>query len=446
MEPVAPKGQSLRDPFGQESLYVEKLDRLAQTIAFCEADMVEDASPKNRAVCGAMVCDDVVSCVTFGYAKGDDIGDVWVATESALSAAERALALRVGVEGLSPFQPFSFSVARQAMPTYAVFAITACMAPTHASLQRFFSLVMAGDEPEELFDRLARVFEPDRPLASAYPKFRHMSDWTKPVRAALALPAEHRAAGLAAHMKGWQALMRPFGLKSKPKAFYDLFPYFAFDVALAVCAFDIDDSSFRDHPHYPHDLVDHYRTHVRMTRDADRSFGVDPGIQMLQPVQAPRADLAKSKRKGLSRWIELVTTGDVDAVDAVLNKIGKPRKLDDVWGLMCALSEDLEHAIHADIKDDTTVAAQAQTLARKHALGEFVAPEDPPEGPARVTQTLLAFDTWLSARGYRLVGLDNGDDAVHAVMVQAPYLQALLDMSASLRIRANPADQAYAEG
>ncbi|KAG0929670.1 hypothetical protein G6F31_017268 [Rhizopus arrhizus] len=35
--------------------------------------------------------------------------------------------------------------------------------------------------------------------------------------------------------------------------------YWAFEAALVVMLFDIDDSSFRDHEYYPADLVAHYR-------------------------------------------------------------------------------------------------------------------------------------------------------------------------------------------
>ena len=69
-------------------------------------------------------------------------------------------------------------------------------------------------------------------------------------------------------MSNWPALMRLFGLEIKPKAFHDLFPYFDFEIALAVCANDIDDSGFRDHPCCPRELVDHHRTHARTTGDA----------------------------------------------------------------------------------------------------------------------------------------------------------------------------------
>lgn len=445
MESLELNNRALRDPFGQESLYTEKLDRLAETIATCLADMADDESSRNRAVCSSIAAKDSVWKVVFGYAAGHDLLDVWVAAEGAFTAVERAFSFRTGLDGLSIFQPFSFSVVQTAMPTYALFAIAVCLAPQQSSLKRFLGLVQTSDEPEKLFDHLARVFDPERPLASAYPKKRYIPDWTQGVRTALSQPAEARATALAACMKNWPAAMRPFGLKTKPQAFYDLFPYFAFEIALSVCAYDIDDRGFRDHPFYPREFVDHYRTHIRTTRDAARPVGVDPVMPLMNAVRAPLADLNKSKRKGIARWLELASSGDGEAVEVVLAKVGRPRKFSDIWGLICALSEDAGHAIHADIKDDAAVAAQTIALAGLKTLGAFVPPEEPPAGPARVTQTLLEFDTWLRARGHRLVGLDNADDAVHAVVVRERHLAELLELSASLGMRATLADQAYAE-
>ena len=431
--------KSLRDPFGDALLYAEKLDRLAQSPALSEIELTEATNPKRRAAEYMLVAEDLISRAVYEYARGESLGDVLLATERALDAAERAFSLSAGVAGLGDFMPFDFSMTHTVLPTYGMFAFTVCLAPSQTTLRQFFNLVTPGDEPEELFDRLARVFVPGRPMAAHYPKRQSLPDWTKPVRAALAQPTEARSAALGICMKNWPASMRPFGLKTKPKAFYDLFPYFAFEIALAVCAYDIDDSGFRDHPFYPRELVDHYRTHIRATRDAARPIGIDPGMPEIVIVRAPRADLAKSKRKGLARWVELVTSGDGDAVQAVIEKVGKPRKVADVWELMCALTEDVEYAVQADVKDDDSVAAQAEALAASLALGEFVPPEEPPAGAARVEQVLHEFAAWLGERGQCLVSIENDDDAVHSVVVAQAHLPELLELSARLGIRASMA-------
>ena len=446
MDPIENSCTEPRDPFGSGQLYSEKLFSVEEFLSHCKAELQASTDPKSTCIEAQVLSNEAARNVSIYYAAGCDVATVLEQVCDVFAAGEQALELREGVEGLHPYRhPFAVNGFGEAMRAFAAFAFAFCLAPDKTPTRRFFDLLNTERGPEQLFDLLARVFDPNRPIAKQYPKIPSVQGWTQPVLAALSQPPDKRAAALAAHMKNWQALMRPFGLKTKPKEYHDLFPYFAFDVALAVCAFDIDDSSFRDHPHYPRDLVEHYRTHLRHTRDADRPIGIDPGLPAMEIKKPPKADLAKSKRKGIARWIELVTDGDVDAIEAVLEKTGKPRKVQDAWDLMCALSEEVNHAVHADIKDDATAAAQAEMLARDREIGEFVPPESPPEGPARITKTLLAFDAWLSERGHRLVGVDNDDDAFHAVVVRATHLDELLALSASLGIRAETADAAFGE-
>ena len=294
-----------------------------------------------------------------------------------------------------------------------------------------------------LADLLLKSFIPDYALAKKYKSDKYAAVWMDPVLRALAVPPEQRAQALAAHMRNWCRVMRPWGWKpdldTRPGQ-DNLFCDFAFEVALAVCAYDIDDSGFRNHPYYPRDLVEHYRAHVRHTRDAWRAEGVGPGVPVTAPPPPQKADLAKSKRKAAARWVELACDGNVDATDAVLEAIGKPRKFDGIDELMAALAGNGQ-AIHADIKDDETLAIQAGRVAEDRGLGAFDGPPGPPFGPARCTATLLAFAEWLQARGYRLVDLDNGDDAWHAVVVKAEYAAEFLELGGQLRLAARePAD------
>lgn len=309
---------------------------------------------------------------------------------------------------------------------------------------RFLKLLSPrAQDRSYLMDILIKSFVPGYKLAKKYRTEKYASVWSDPLLRVLALPAQSRADALAAHMKNWCRIMRPWGWKpdldtapGKDRLFCD----FAFEVALAVCAYDIDDSAFSDHPYYPRDLVEYYRAHVRHARDAWRAEGAGAGVPVAAPPPPQKADLAKSRRKAAARWVELVCDGQVDAIEAVLEAIGKPRKFEDVDGLMAALS-DVNQAIHADIKDDETLAIQAARLAEDRGLEAFDGPPGPPFGPARCTAILLAFATWLETRGYRLADLDNEDDAWHAVVVKAEYLAEFLELGGQLRLNARaPAD------
>ena len=144
-------------------------------------------------------------------------------------------------------------------------------------LETFKKLVPpSGDGRAYLFDVLIKSFIPDYPLLKKYKPNKFATPWSEPVLRALAGPPEQRAEALAAHMKNWCRLMRPWGWKPDLDTTVgkdNLFCDFAFEVALAVCAYDIDDGSFRDHPYYPRDLVDAYRANVRNARDAWRPVG-----------------------------------------------------------------------------------------------------------------------------------------------------------------------------
>ncbi|MEF7615654.1 PoNe immunity protein domain-containing protein [Aquincola sp. MAHUQ-54] len=299
-----------------------------------------------------------------------------------------------------------------------------------------------------LIDHFCLVLDPEyRPLTPIDSK-RPQHTRTFPVLAAIACPPAERAQALATHMNGRNKLMaRCVGWKPNVTETYDAYPYMAYDVALAVCLYDIDDSSFRDHDSYPRDLVDHYRAHWRHTRDADRPIAMDSGLPPMELAVSPKADLSKSKRKGIARWVELVCDGDDSAADAVLEQIGKPRKVEDLWELTCALSEQTPpQAIHADVRDDETLVAQAGELCIARAeLGGFEAPEGPPHGGIRCTAALRALDGWARARGYRLIDLDGQDDAWHAVLVREIYAAELLTLSQSLGLVARDSRQTYTD-
>lgn len=286
---------------------------------------------------------------------------------------------------------------------------------------------------------LLKAFDPTFVPAKKYKESNVVLAWTAPVLRALAQPPGNHAAALAAHMKNWCRLMRPFGWKSDldtTPGNDSLFADFAFEVALAVCAYDIDDSTLRAHPYYPFDLVDYYRANIRHTRDAWRAQHAGAGVPVTAPPLPTRADLAKSKRKGVARWVELVCDGDVDAIESVLEATGNPRKRKDIWPLLDALTES-DHAIHADLRDDATVELACSLLAEARELGQFDAPPAPPAGLARCEAIVEAFTGWMAARGYRLIDLQFGDDSWVLLSVRDAHYQEWADLGSALGLPAS---------
>lgn len=283
---------------------------------------------------------------------------------------------------------------------------------------------------------LLHAYDSFHPVTSGYQKDKYTAVWEHPVLRILAMPVEERPAAMSMHMQAWPRLVSPSGYREKltsPPSFHWRWCDLAYEVALAVCAYDIDDSTFRDHPYYPRDLTDYYRQHIRHSRDQWRPLYVGADLPINVPPPPKKADLAKSKRKGIARWVELVADGDIDATEAVLEATGKPRKIHDLETLLQNLAEN-SIALYADLKDDDTLEQQASDLSEARGLGVFDGPPGPPYGPARCEATLLAWSDWLAERGYLLVDIDDEDCDHHAVVVNTVFYLELQQLSEQLGI------------
>lgn len=439
MEPVSLQ-KKMRDPAGNAARYVHvmsnSLESERATKSAPAASLEEEVWIKSNHILTSK------NIVLHQYGAGDTIESIAaeIISRSTSMAANTEFARANGDDRFSDF----YAVDGTMRISVAFTALALLLVEQPEYLQVFPRLLSpAAEKRSYLMDLLIKAFIPDNPIAKKYKADKWVAPWADPVLRVLAGPEDARAAGLVACMKNWCRVMRAFGWKPNLDTAIGkdlLFCDFAFEVALAVCAYDIDDSAFNDHPYYPRDLVEYYRANVRHTRDAWRPKGVGAGVPVVAPPPPKKADLAKSKRKAAARWVELACDGNVDATETVLETIGKPRKFEEIDELMEALG-DVSQAIHADIKDDETTAAQAGRLAEDRGLGEFEGPPGPPFGPARCTAILLAFADWLGARGYRLVDLDNGDDAWHAVVVRAGLYDEFIELSGQLRIvTRDPAD------
>lgn len=319
-------------------------------------------------------------------------------------------------------------------------ALLLLLVPTEDALREWMHLWNRGDAGRLYeVDLLIEAFAPGSfGFLPKYTREYHPADrhWFA-FRSAIAQPdTASRSAALARYMSQWNRWMKPYGWQpervyckrgpdgtnAEPGTRHDsAFIHFAFETALAVCAWDLDDAAFRDHPYYPAELVDHYRAHLRHTRDAWRPVGVGPD-RAIEPLPAPKKrNLATSKAKGYSRWLELVCDGDIDAAAGIIDQTGRPRSLrklaDEVF---CALGE-ANQAVQADIKDDATLETQLVSLMDARALEGFEPPDPPPAGPDRCERLLREATAWLNARAWRLYPCDVGDDDWHAVLVRAEF-------------------------
>jgi hypothetical protein len=253
----------------------------------------------------------------------------------------------------------------------------------------------------------------------------------------IALPREAMAAALADYLQRWPALMLPLGLNPRdPGRFMD----FAFEAALVVCAWDLDDGAFRSSAFYPADLVDHYRTRVRSTRDAGLQTGAAgpaPGAGL--PSAKRRIDIAGAGLEGLPLWVAQVVRGDEAAIALAANAANCEGALASLLGGLAMAG----YAVQADIKDDVEVESQLAALLAEAGLAGFVPPAQPAAGPARCSKLLTAAERWVAERGQVLAEVDLGDDAWHAVLVPQDSVQPWLALGRALGMQLRTGDAAF---
>ena len=293
-----------------------------------------------------------------------------------------------------------------------------CFDTDGAELQRIDEWLDLGSSPV-LFDILLKAFAPNYAYAKKYELQRNDDRYEIPVIKAIVGKAGERQSTLASFMANWPKLMKPWGYREQFSEGKGKFTQLPINVGLAVCAYDIDDTPWREQLFYPHELVAYYRAHIRNTRDAWRACGIGAGPELpFIPQLAPKKVYDLKPTQAYARWVELTCAGDATTTAAARKALGKRKTMPELFSVTSVLSE-LRLATHADIKDDETLADQAEQLCLARGLPPFVAPLTPPEGPARCRALLSALSAWLDEHGQRLVVLADGGDAWQAVCISA---------------------------
>ncbi|WP_312517449.1 PoNe immunity protein domain-containing protein [Massilia sp.] len=221
---------------------------------------------------------------------------------------------------------------------------------------------------------------------------------------------------LAAYMKQWPKRTKSYGYREHIDEHRYAFAALPLHLALVVCAFDVDDSAFRHLPHYPRDLVDYYRAHVRHARDAWRTAFVDPTIGLPESARPKeKKHYALTRAEAYARWVELICGEDALLIERARKALGKRKTMPPLDTAMEALA-GVGLGINADLKDDETVFAHANSMC---ASWQLPAPSVPPmeqQGPARVTAILNALQALDLQRGNRLAVLESDSDNWNAVL------------------------------
>lgn len=215
--------------------------------------------------------------------------------------------------------------------------------------------------------------------------------------------------------------------------FGNAFHNLAYSAALAVCAWDLDDSLFGDNPYYPRDLVDYYRKNIRHTRDSWREWGNGPDIPVQRPQRGPQIDLSTSKSKNFKRWIELLCDGDKASSSMLFKKLGNLKTIEDADQLLDALGEDDVVAI-ADCKDSETLKAVINNLLVERELSAEGLASVESSGPQGFAEVLKQYRAYVTTMGYQLLEFETNWDCVVIGMVKSDFHHEFLALSEKFRI------------
>lgn len=143
---------------------------------------------------------------------------------------------------------------------YESLALLAFMVSLRFSVQDTLrALDLIGHAGEDaLLDHIALIFAGDSRPVVAQSKFPKIYGLLVEI---IESPADQRASKLKKYVEGWYKRMKPiYWHDSHEGAEGAYFGYWCFEAALVAMLFDIDDSGISAHPHYPADLVRHYRS------------------------------------------------------------------------------------------------------------------------------------------------------------------------------------------
>lgn len=359
-------------------------------------------------------------------------------------------------ELLAVFDKIPESDNRKLMDDYTAFrdlrfiAICLLIISDHTSLNEFIARVRFENSNRfYLFELFFKAFIPDWKLPKKYSRkglIKHSLSWSDPLQKILA--TDDKSVGLVDYLRHYEKFTQKFvpygwvpwgklppekqsaGRPGYGNANHD----FAFGVALAVCAWDIDDAEFRSHPYYPRDLVDYYRNNIRHTRDQWRAEGVGPGVAVELPPRPPKMDLSKSKSKNVKRFVELVADGDTDVVGEVMLELGRVKKIKEPDEFFLLLSE-AGVAARADVKDSDKLQDDLTEIFAVREIGEAVSSDATNAGVERSEIVLSEAHAAAIKRGYNLLQMDTEEDAFASVLIDIRYLEELTNLASQIGLK-----------
>ncbi|MCY4756499.1 PoNe immunity protein domain-containing protein [Pelomonas aquatica] len=231
-------------------------------------------------------------------------------------------------------------------------------------------------------------------------------------------------------LEKWARALARSGAPSKPG---DLGYVGQWDLplALVVMLWDIDDVGLSDHPHYPRDLVAHFRAY------GGHVLPITSGEHLPEPAPGKRINLDQRHGTDLERWLALASDGDEVAVAAALSSLDETGALESSADLAFGALAEHGQAICADLKDDETLEAQLHALIAARAPGSVFESDDiDGNGAARCEAVMVRAQAWIqrSAGNLRLLQYSSGQDDWRALLVQRKHVDELEALSQQLRL------------
>jgi hypothetical protein len=115
------------------------------------------------------------------------------------------------------------------------------------------------------------------------------------------------------------------------------------------------------------------------------------------------------------RWLELAS-GTPELAEQARSTVGNSEAMPEFFSLMEALAS-INLAVQADIKDDESFEQMMLDMCGRRQLPAPDLPEEPPQGPARISVLLDILLEHAPKFGKRMIVLDDGDDSWNVVLV-----------------------------
>jgi len=243
---------------------IQNKDYFDKGIAFKQKTIDRDKNAVNeiplhsgRAMELFSLCERSAALCSQRYSRGDALGDMEPSIRQMLQLFQlRSLTLPTLELEPKTREMWSNLTLSELYDTLTCLAFAVSQRYPAESYHKLFQFIGHAGK-DGLLDRIAvQMGEKQRPVAAA-------AKFAKEYNALVAVvdaPAEARPALLKTYVENWyKKHMRGSALYGTHKSeAYD--GYWCFEAALVAMLWKIDDSDFAEHPHYPVDLVRHYRT------------------------------------------------------------------------------------------------------------------------------------------------------------------------------------------